>query len=271
MSSIKLVSTIFKLLVKPLTNRIKLGEGGLLVLNVTHSVVSRKSFDLIILETFISFLVLCVLYGFNDYTDVEKDKLNPKKAPTFINLALENYHLFLVIIITVQLLTIALGLVFFSWKIAICLIILYAVNFVYSYRVKSIPLADIIIVSIWGGLYVCITGIFHWEISLAAGLMVGIAHFFQVITDKDSDEKSVVRTSAVVLSGWQNLLLFTLCFAFAMVLYFVTNLLWMIGIGFLPFFFYILSGHRVAFSWNLSRFLFFILWLVILKKVYAGI
>ena len=262
--------TTFNLLVRPFTNRIKLGEGGLLILNFTHSVASSKPYALIILETVISFWVLCVLYGYNDYTDVEKDKFNPKKDPDFIKLVSDNYTLFLNLIIAVQFLTISVAFIFLSWHTALYMVVLYAINFLYSHKVKSIPLADIVIVSFWGGLYICLSGYFRWEISLAAGLMVGIAHFFQVITDKDSDQKNSVSTSAVVLIGWENLLLFILCMALAFVVYLITNDVILAAIGFLPFMFYFLS-KRVTLSWYMSRFLFFILWLLILKKVYAGI
>jgi 4-hydroxybenzoate polyprenyltransferase len=261
---------LFKLLVKPFTNRVKLGEGGLLLLNFTHSVACHRQYKLVMIETLLSFLVLCILYGYNDYTDAEKDKSNPKKDHAFINMILENHRLFVAFIITIQILTLAVAMVFLGRQIAVYIAILYGVNFLYSQRVKSMPLADIMIVSIWGGLYVCISGSFVWVICLAAGLMVGIAHFFQVVTDKDSDQKNNISTSAVVLAGWENLLLFTLCLALAAVLYVDTGDLIMTLISFLPFVFYF-SDKRVTFSWYASRFVFFILWLLILKSVYGGI
>jgi|GEM_PF-1741597 len=270
MNYIKFLSTIISLLIRPFSNRVRLGEGGLIIFNIIHAVASQKSWTLISIETIISFLVLCVLYGYNDYTDAEKDKLNPKKDISFINLISENYRLFLILILVVKISTIIIAWLFLGWIIAACIAVLYVINFLYSRKVKSIPLADLIIVSVWGSLYVCISGTFRWEISIAAGLMVGIAHFFQILTDEDSDRKNLVHTTAVVFIGRENLLLFILCLPLVFVLYLITKDILLTGIGFLPFFLFLFTG-RVSFSWYASRFVFFILWLVIMNKAYAGL
>jgi 4-hydroxybenzoate polyprenyltransferase len=270
MAGIHFFITIFSLLIKPFSNRIRLGEGGLIVFNISHSIACHKSVKLVLIETIISFCVLCVLYGYNDYTDAEKDKLNPKKDINFINLVLDHRKLFFGLIIGVNLLTISAALLFLSKLTAIFLVILYVINFLYSKKVKSIPLADIIIVSIWGGLYVSLSGSFCWKIFLAAGMMVGIAHFFQIITDMDTDSQTLVRTSAVAFAGMENGLLFTLCLPLIFTIYLITQDLCLTAFGFAPFLFFVFS-KKVTFSWYASRLIFLILWLVILNKVYAGI
>jgi hypothetical protein len=100
--------------------------------------------------------------------------------------------------------------------------------------------------------------------------MVGIAHFFQIITDKDSDRKNIIQTSAVAFMGKENLLLFMLCLPLVFVLYLITGDILLAGIGFMPFLLFLFS-NKVTFSWYGSRFVFFILWLVIMNKVYAAL
>ncbi|MBS1619269.1 MAG: UbiA family prenyltransferase [Bacteroidetes bacterium] len=262
--------TIFSLLVRPFSDRLRLGEGGLIIFNLAHSIASRAPVAAILIETLVSFLVLCVLYGYNDYVDAEKDLLNPKKDKDFIEMILSHRVLFKWLIILVNIATIAAAWVWLRWQTALCIVLLYVINLLYSLRVKSIPLADIVIVSLWGGLYVCISGVFHWQVALAAGLMVGIAHFFQIVTDHDTDSQNSVQTSAVAMRGWEASLLFILCAILTFVIYLNQLSPLFAVLGVLPFVFFI-SGRRVTFSWYASRVVFFVLWLGILSSMYAAV
>lgn len=264
------IYTVFNLLVRPFSNRLRLGEGGLVIFNFVHSVASHAPLAAIFIETLISFLVLCVLYGYNDYIDAEKDLLNPKKNKAFIESILSHRILFKWLIITVNIATIAAAWVLLHWQTAVCIALLYIINLLYSLKVKSIPLADIVIVSLWGGLYICIAGTFHWQIALAAGLMVGIAHFFQIVTDHDTDSQNSVQTSAVALRGWEASLLFVLCTILSLVVYLNQAGPILASLGLLPFVFFV-SGSRVTFSWYASRIIFFVLWISILRSIHASV
>lgn len=270
MPFINVINTSLLLLIKPLTNRVKLGEGGLLVLNVIQLIPQGKPIPLFLLECALSFMVLCVLYGYNDYTDAEQDRKNPKKESSFVELILANRALFFYLILLVQATTIILFLMFKGWSIALCLMLLYTTNFLYSHKVKRIPIADILIVSVWGGLYLSLAGNFQWALLTVGGLMTGIAHFFQVHTDKDSDQLSNVTTSAVAFPAWDKWQLFVLCGFLAAGIYLMAGY-WLLSLlSFLPFLFYIAS-RKIIVSWHLSRLTCFIIWLMILKGIYAGI
>lgn len=265
-----LINTSLLLLIKPLTNRVKLGEGGLLVLNVIQLIPQGKPIPLFLLECALSFLVLCVLYGYNDYTDAEHDRINPKKELSFVELILANRPLFYHLIVFVQLATIMLYFIFKGWQIAFCLVLLYLINFLYSKKVKQMPFADIVIVAVWGGLYLSLAAHFQWALIFVSAVMTGIAHFFQVHTDKDADTLNQVTTSAVAFPAWDKWQLLVLCSFLAAGVYLIAGY-WLLSLlSFLPFLFYLVS-RKIVVSWHLSRLTCFIIWLIILKGIYAGV
>ena len=258
-----------QLLIKPYTNRIKLGEGGLVVFNFTHALIAYNRWQQVIFETALSLLVMCVLYGYNDYIDAEKDKINPKKDTRFINLVLENQPFFAAVLIVVQILSIMLAVVFVSWFSAGALVVLYLLNYFYSKIAKAIPVLDIVTVALWGGLFVCLVSKFDWRIATAAAVMTGIAHFFQIVTDKDTDTQNKVVTSAVKFKEQANWALLLLCALLMFALWKVNGSFFLMAMGALPFAFFFLSKN-VTLSWHVSRLSFFISWLIILKSLYAG-
>jgi 4-hydroxybenzoate polyprenyltransferase len=109
-----------------------LGEGGLVAFNLISALFSQKDALKIGIETLFSFWVMCVLYGFNDYKDVEKDSLNPKKEKGFIKVIVENKNLFFWLINGMYFLTISLSLFVFNRSTAFVLVALYIVNLLLS-------------------------------------------------------------------------------------------------------------------------------------------
>lgn len=269
MSLIKFLSTSGQLLFNPYINRLKLGEGGLVAMNIAHSIAANKEIKITAIESVISFIVMCVLYGYNDYTDCKKDKLNPKKDIQFISLISENRIFFIRLIVVVQVITVVFTYVFLGWLIGVFLMVLFATNFIYSNKIKNVPLADILIVSVWGAFYVCLAGNLNLNMALMAGLMTGIAHFFQVVTDKEIDAQNNIVTSAVSFKENVYFVLLLLCIALIIILWFITKSVGIIFWGAVPFLVYLFS-RRVALSWYVSRIIFFLLWLAILKFIYAG-
>ena len=94
----RIIHKTFLLIFKPYTNRIKLGEGGLVVFNITHSLMAEEWSYKVLFSGILSFFVMCALYGFNDFKDAEEDMVNPKKDLGFIELILDNKGLFFVIL-----------------------------------------------------------------------------------------------------------------------------------------------------------------------------
>ena len=131
------------------------------------------------------------------------------------------------------------------------------------------PVVDIIIVGIWGGLYVMISGNFQWSLIFIVGIMTGIAHLFQMMTDKVSDGDNNIKTTIVALPGSGLLFLSALCVALGSLLFITLNIWWAVS-GLLPVFIYALS-RRVTLSWHVSRVYFFICWLALLTLFYGSL
>lgn len=267
MSLFTKTSVLLQLIFKPYTNRLKLGEGGLVVFNVVHAFASPITLAVALIQSAISLIVMCLLYGYNDYTDADADKLNPKKDLEFIEIILHHKKTYLYLIVLLQFITIVTCFLVLGWGIALCLAVLYGINFLYSTYIKSMPILDILIVCLWGGVYACLAGELKTGIALAAGLMTGIAHLFQVITDEKTDKENNINTSAVVLAQYKNLLLLFMCVLLALLIFSFTHN-WIAVAGFAPFLMFMFSKN-VTFSWFGSRAVFLLLWMIILNAVYA--
>ena len=86
---------IFYFLLKPYFNRLKLGEGGLVVFNLFQSIYAYREPKIVAAEFFISLLVICLLYGYNDYIDRYADLHNTKKDQSFVNNLIRNDRAFI--------------------------------------------------------------------------------------------------------------------------------------------------------------------------------
>ena len=74
-----------------------------------------------------------------------------------------------------------------------------AVNAVYSLRAKGLPLLDVAVVALWGGLFTALSGA-SFAICALVGLLTLVMHVFQMDVDREVDAANRVRTS-VVASG----------------------------------------------------------------------
>ena len=89
------VIIVFRFILKPLTDRMKLGEGGIAVFNLTHAWMATHNIVATILCFALSLFCLSVLYGFNDFTDRKNDQHNPKKDQHFVQQILHHPKLML--------------------------------------------------------------------------------------------------------------------------------------------------------------------------------
>jgi 4-hydroxybenzoate polyprenyltransferase len=256
-------------ILKPYFNRVKLGEGGLVVFNLFHSIYAHNNLSVIITEVVLSFFVMCALYGFNDYTDRQKDGHNEKKDRNFIYTILQNEKLFIWLNLLLTITTILAALFFFTSSKMMVLLALYTINFLYSKRFKSVPVIDIVAVGIWGGLYVMVSGEFQWILIIVVGIMTSIAHLFQILTDKVSDGKTNTKTTVIALPGSEFLFLSSLCLLLGFFLFESLGFWWALSASF-PILIYTFT-RRVTLSWHVSRAYFFICWLALLPLYYGGL
>ena len=252
----------------PYFNRVRLGEGGLVVFNLFYSIYAHRDWKMVIIETLVSFIILCLLYGFNDYSDRDYDIINAKKDQNFSRRIIEHSRSFLVF--NTLLTTIIIVFVSFAFDplrlLAVCFVFL--INYTYSKKLKSFPLVDILAVIFWGGVFVMLSGRFSIYLICTAGIMTGISHLFQMMTDKSSDVANKIKTTVVALPGSESLLLAILFIVLGVMIFSYLGLWWAMTVS-IPFLFYVLSKN-VTLSWYVARIYFFICWLGLLNSYYGS-
>ncbi len=258
----------FQFVYKPLWNRVKLGEGGLVVFNLFHAAFYTRSITATILETAFSMLVITLLYGFNDYQDREVDRCNPKKEKTFVEAINQHSKFYLGLHIGISLLCLLTAFFWGGVNKGIVLIALFAVNIIYSLWLKAFLIGDLLIVILWGGLFALLAGPSNAILATITGLMTGMAHIFQMKTDQPYDQANNVQTTAVRFPAVIPALFAALCLTTGILLNRQLNLWWGLSAA-LPLFFY-LVGSNLSLAWHAARLYFFICWIMLLNTVYGG-
>ncbi len=268
-SALQILKSVIDFITLPYFNRVKLGEGGLVVFNLAHSVYAHRQLQPMAIEFVLSLLTMCALYGFNDYTDRHNDANNKKKNHRFVSSILANETLFISVNTLLAAVTVISAFFFLDTYKAPVLIMVYLTNFLYSKRLKAVPVIDIITVMTWGGLFISLSGNFHWQLSLAAGVMTGIAHMFQMMTDKNADRLSKINTTLTAMPAATVFILSGICILLSVLLFFNLGALWA-GSGLVPVVVYVLT-RKVPFSWYVSRIYFFICWVAFLTSYYGSL
>ena len=252
---------------QPLVERVKKGEGGLILFNVLLSVFFYRNLSMVVLQSLLAILSMSMLYGFNDYVDRNADLVNPKKNPTLTKRIGQHHLYFILLNLLISFGCIALAIRLVDYKKGLLVAALLVVNMVYSLRVKSLPIADLIIVGIWGSLFVSIVADVPYPLIGVVGLMTSIAHLFQAITDREVDAQNQVDTSA---TKFKNPIFLLLGFS-ALLSYSIYLLLGVLAgaSAFIPAlsFLWIKNVHT---TWNVSRVYFGTTWLLILYVTYGG-
>ncbi|MCW5906378.1 MAG: UbiA family prenyltransferase [Chitinophagales bacterium] len=263
------VAHILRFVFNPLLLRLQLGEGGITLFNTVHCWLATHNPLLTTGCTALSLLTLCALYGFNDYIDRHRDAQNPKKHQPFVALINEHNKAFL---ITNALLSAALvltALAFYGTTQAASLLLLLGINCIYSLRLKTLPLADIVIVTLWGSAITLLVPVIHLPLSLVAGIMTGIAHIYQMLGDKESDTQNGVTTAITRYPKTASVQILLLCLLLGVSIYWLRqNILWS-ATAVLPFVcYYLIKKNETA--WLFSRLYFAIVWLMLLYNTYGG-
>lgn len=222
---------------------------------------------MVVAETGVALLALLTLYGFNDYVDRDRDLNNAKKDKVFTQSIVDAHAYFLKLNILLALVTITLSMLVSGPFHVGVLLLLLAVNAAYSLRLKSMPIFDLVAVVLWGGLFVSISGQPNQLLALAAGLMTGIAHVFQMMTDRTADMQTGVRTTVVNRPGHALGALLMLSSLLVFTLFYLDIGLWAL-ICLLPPAAFLLD-RGIMLSWYVSRAGFLVLWVVSLISVYG--
>lgn len=261
------IHRIIRFIFYPFTGRIRLGEGGLLIFNASHAWSATHDAASAVFQSLLSLIVLCALYGFNDYVDREADLKNPKKNAQFSREILEQAPLFLAVNLLLSAAALLCCYLYLGFSHALALFGLFAVNISYSLKLKAQPVADILIVFAWGAFYILIAGKQHVHLAATVGVMTAIAHVFQMLTDKETDAKNKLNTSVLFFKNSEKSLVLLLFAVLGVFLFYQTNLLTAASVV-LPVFLFLLT-RNVTFSWYLSRFYFFAIWVVMLHRCYG--
>src|SRR4051812_20805267 len=129
---LNMLQRLFQFIFKPLVNRAKLGEGGIVVFNITYSVFATHNIKYVLAVFGISLFALCALYGYNDYIDRFIDSHNKKKEQNFVADIVAHHRFYLAVNLVLSIL-----LIVFAWFLigsyqATAMLLLLAVNAAYS-------------------------------------------------------------------------------------------------------------------------------------------
>lgn len=190
-------------LTAPLHNRLRRGEGGLLLVNASLALKGYpigEAFGLAV----ISLICLLALYLFNDVVDARADQHNPKKDRFLADSYAHNRRTFL----GVWLVTTGLAIGAAAWfdtRAAVAVVAVSLINVAYSLVCKRVPLLDVAWVGLWGAAYASIvTEAPAWMI--AVGAMTSVCHIYQIVEDRVADTHTGIATSATLTTPVLSLL-----------------------------------------------------------------
>lgn len=238
------------LVFSPLVHHFRLGEGLLLAINATIIAFVAPPPLRAALQLAFSGVVIAVLYSYNDLIDCQDDRNNPKKDPRLVGTFIEYEREFTPFLYALKLALVALAWALLDPRAAVVVAAVFAINMLYSLRVKSLPFVDIAIVGVWGAVYAAIPDT-PWRVCVLVGVMTSVSHIFQILVDRDVDARNDVHTTAVHSLRTTEAMLVGMCaLLYALLLGPLGPFLALTA--FLPFGSY-LGLSRVGAAWMLSR------------------
>jgi 4-hydroxybenzoate polyprenyltransferase len=252
------LSTAVLATIRPLLQRIRLGEGGLIGMATwaaawqTGDPLATVSVALLVTA------LLAAVYLFNDVLDRGIDAHNPKKIDQHREPLMRAPRLFLSISLALHLaVIIAAGCWRDGWAAA-CAASLLLLNPIYSLVAKRIPLVDVMIVGVMGG---AVIGLATSDPSLIliSSAMTAISHAFQTRVDETSDRSTGVRSSGTAPTHIRHAIWVFLLICYASAVAMRLGMIWaitaMVPYGLL------ISDRGATRSWAWARVYFAILWI----------
>jgi 4-hydroxybenzoate polyprenyltransferase len=237
----------------PLWERFRRGEGALVAINAAIIWFATPGIYTGLISLVLSFIVLALLYSFNDLHDAAEDKRNLKKNQQVVRALLEHRRGFYIYLGAVKLGVLLLTYVLLDARTAAAVISVFAINTVYSLWLKGVPVLDILVVSAWGAAYSAIADP-PWRICLVVGIMTSICHIFQILSDREVDEGNRVQTTAVFSIRATTAMLAATCAVLFLVLSADLGPLWSLS-AFVPLVLH-LGISRYDTGWWLTRIYF---------------
>lgn len=190
-------------------HRVWLGEGVLIAINVSILLQRRVGILEFIAGALVSTLALAVMYAFNDAYDAVTDQHNPKKDQRLVSVYIDYRAVCYGMIFAAKALTLALGWLLLGPGAAAAVGAVLFINFVYSTRLKGVPIVDVVWCGFWGAAYAAIVGPSR-DLVILAGLMTAVCHLYQALGDRSTDAENRITTTAVFSPRLSAMVLFTL-------------------------------------------------------------
>ena len=196
------IGTLFWVNAKPLVNRLERGEGLLLAVNLSIVLFSRPDAATLLAQCFIATAVLALLYGLNDVYDCARDCNDPAKDQALAEFCMAHRRRLLGILQLEKVGVVLAAFALLGARSAGAVAALFLVNLAYSAVLKGKAGLDVLWVGLWGALYAMVPGVaLPLEVVLLVGVMTSICHVFQILRDRNADDKNHIQTSAVA-SRW---------------------------------------------------------------------
>lgn len=244
----------------PLWGRIIRGEGGLWLVAVSLIAIRPLPWTAIVGLGLTAGLLLWNLYLFNDIHDADHDRDNPRKNHDVAAFYMEHRSRLWALWAGSSLLVLGLLAVAGIRAVAAGAATMI-INAVYSIRIKAVPWLDIVIVGMWGTLYVLAFEPTP-QLSLVAGIMTMVAHVYQVFVDRSSDLAQGLTTTAVHSPRASRILVHALAALLAACVWQAGGSRWALALAALVAAPVWLPDHQRA--WNTSRLIFGLCWLTLL-------
>lgn len=177
-------------------DRIRLGEGALLAVNVSLIAYQGAPPLHAVIQAVISVLVIGLMYAFNDLYDAPTDWNNPKKDRTLVATWVEHRRVGTLAILGLKVVALVVAFVLLGPRAGAAVAGVMVFNVVYSVALKGVPVIDVAWCGMWGVLYAAIVGA-PVSLLVVVGLMTAVCHLFQALGDRVSDAAAGITTTAV--------------------------------------------------------------------------
>lgn len=253
-------------LLGPMWERIRLGEGGLLIINGATSLAAFPDRRAQAVAIGLSLVLLASMYAVNDLLDAEADRADPKK----------NQHLVEVLVARRRTVAACLALLHLGTPVAIWALLgpthavaagaVLLVNGLYSLALKGVPFLDVLWVGVWGGAFAAVVVPHAWTTIGVIAAMTAVSHAYQVYADWPVDRVNQIRTSAVV-GGRAYLFVLGLGFAGLAGAMLVAGMpkLWAMSAVF-PLLAAFALRSRVRTAWVVAKLWFLVVWIAALMS-----
>jgi len=181
----------------PFIYRLQKKEGGLLLYGALYVYLTSSSLLLVLANILLFTATSLILYSFNDFSDRFGDIKNPKKNKEFTKQLIEHPEIFTISHISFLVLTSIFAFYTFGNDKLFIFGLVILTNAIYCKLLKGIPIFDLLIILICGGLYVFLATTPNYQLAITAGIMTGMPHLFQMLIDIKADRKARVKTTVV--------------------------------------------------------------------------